>query len=164
MIVLFGIISAISLIVGVIIYNINEKKINIKGGYSETLYNGSSATMIIGGAILVVCIIASLCVGGKISSLSYIDDKVALYQTENDRIESEINTIIENYKDYEQGTFERFKGKDATTLVTLFPELKSDKLVKKQIDIYNDNKKKIVQLKEEKINVKPFKWWLYFGS
>lgn len=50
------------------------------------------------------------------------------------------------------------------TLITLYPELKSDKLVQKQINIYVDNNKKIKILKEKQINGKVLKWWLYFGG
>ena len=113
---------------------------------------------------MVVFSIAALCVGMGISDKVYVDDKIELYQSENSRIESEISEIIENYKDFEKDTFTELKGKDVTTLITMYPELKSDKLVKKQIDIYNSNKQKIVALKEDKINIKPLKWWLYFGS
>lgn len=115
------------------------------------------------GILIVICLIVALIVGISITETNYVDEKIALYQVENDRIENEISTIVENYKDYEITTFTKIKGKDATTLVTLFPELKSDELVKKQINIYNSNKKKIVSLKEKKINIKPYRWWLYFG-
>lgn len=113
---------------------------------------------------LVVFLIPAAFVGAFISDKACADEKINLYQSENNRIESEISVIVENYKDYEKDTFTELKGKDATTLVTMFPELKSDKLVSKQIDIYNKNKQKIVALKEDKISIKPLKWWLYFGS
>lgn len=109
-------------------------------------------------------LIIALIVGTNISGKSIANEKVKLYQAENAKIETAVNCIVENYKNYEQDTFEKIKGNDVVTLITLFPELKADKLVKKQIDIYNENKKKIIELKEEEINMKPLKWWLYFGS
>lgn len=38
------------------------------------------------------------------------------------------------------------------TLTTLYPELKSDKLIEKEIDLYEANNEKIITLKEQKIN------------
>jgi hypothetical protein len=42
--------------------------------------------------------------------------------------------------------------------------LKANELVSKQMDIYMDNKNKIVSLEEDLINQKPLRWWLYFGG
>ena len=42
--------------------------------------------------------------------------------------------------------------------------LKSDKLIEKEIDLYEKNNKNIIKLKEQKINEKIYKWWLYFGK
>ena len=50
------------------------------------------------------------------------------------------------------------------TLVSLYPELKSDELVKKQIAVYQENNKKIINLKEKQIDANVAKWWLYFGE
>ena len=49
-------------------------------------------------------------------------------------------------------------------LVTLYPELKADTLVAKQIEIYTNNNQKIKELKEQKLYGKVYKWWLYFGG
>ena len=46
----------------------------------------------------------------------------------------------------------------------MYPELKSDKLVEEQISVYEENNKKIRELKEDKIDLKVKKWWLYFGG
>ena len=56
------------------------------------------------------------------------------------------------------------KGESSITLVSLYPELKADTLVTKQIEVYIDNNKKIKNLKEKKINLSVKKWWLYFGG
>lgn len=47
------------------------------------------------------------------------------------------------------------------TLVQLYPDLKSNDLVKKQMDIYVNNNKKIKKLKTKKLNISKTKWWLY---
>ena len=50
------------------------------------------------------------------------------------------------------------------TLVQLYPDLKSNDLVKKQMDIYVNNNKKIKKLKTKKLNISKTKWWLYLGK
>ena len=55
------------------------------------------------------------------------------------------------------------KPENYITLVSLYPELKADALVSKQIEIYISNNEKIKELKEFKINGSIYRWWLYFG-
>lgn len=147
---LFGLAIA-ALATGIIVYI----KVDVDVGFTINVFAIAS---------LIIFMVPAIVIGACISDKACTDEKINLYQSENDRIEREISVIVENYKDYEKDTFAEFKGKDATTLVTMFPELKSDKLVSKQIDIYNKNKQKIVALKEDKISIKPLRWWLYFGS
>ena len=56
------------------------------------------------------------------------------------------------------------KLKDGDVLIQMYPELKSNELVSKQIDIYNENNKKIKKLKLEKIKNQKAKFYLYFGG
>lgn len=93
-----------------------------------------------------------------------IDEKISIYQEENTKIEKQIDTLVSNYMNYESNTYEKFKSESSITLVSMYPELKSDKLVEEQISVYEENNKKIIELKEDKINLKVKKWWLYFGG
>ena len=45
----------------------------------------------------------------------------------------------------------------------MYPELKSDNLVTKQIELYVENNKQIKKLKSEKLDYNLMAWWLYFG-
>lgn len=92
------------------------------------------------------------------------EEKIKMYQEENTKIEADINLLVKEYMDYEQTTFTEVKGESATMLVSLFPELKSDELVKQQIKIYTSNNNKIKELKEDVIDMKIGKWLLYFGN
>ena len=56
------------------------------------------------------------------------------------------------------------KPESAMQLITVYPDLKADELVKSQINVYIENNNKIKELKEEKINIPTAKWWLYFGK
>ena len=100
----------------------------------------------------------------NVLSYKYIDEKIVMYQEENTKIEEQIDTLVQNYMQYESDTYGKFKGNDAITLVSLYPDLKSDELVQKQIEVYTTNNQKIKELKEQKIDIVKDKWWLYFGK
>jgi len=90
--------------------------------------------------------------------------KIEMYEEENTKIEEQIDTLVKQYMEYEGKTLTEFKSESSITLVSLYPELKSDNLVSKQIEVYIENNNKIKQLKEDKINMKIGKWLLYFGK
>ena len=90
--------------------------------------------------------------------------RLEMYQKENENIEKEINTLVVNFMEHESETFDKAKGEDSMALISLYPELKSDELVKEQIKLHSENKKTITKLKEEQINLTVAKWWLYFGK
>lgn len=115
---------------------------------------------------LVVIAVIYQCCG--ISQLQIADTKIAMYEEENTKIEQDIATIVKDYMSYEKDTYkiasEQIDSSSLLVLTELYPDLKSNELVKKQIDVYTENNNKIKQLKEEKINNQICKWWLYFGK
>lgn len=94
----------------------------------------------------------------------YTDQKIQMYQEENEKIEEDVSVIITQYMKHENETFNMSKIKSSTVLIQMYPELKSNELVSKQIDIYNENNKKIKKLKLEKIKNQKAKFYLYFGG
>ena len=52
----------------------------------------------------------------------------------------------------------------AVTMVSLYPELKSDSLVQAQIEVYAENNKIIKDLRDQQIKGNVYRWWLYFGG
>jgi hypothetical protein len=122
----------------------------------------SILTGIVAAALLIAC----LCIWPVIANEHVIDQKIEMYQEENERIETEIDLIVQQYMTYEKETFENIAidpGADTMVLVSLFPELKADTLVQKQIELHAANARQIKSLKEEKINLSTQKWLLYFG-
>ena len=87
-----------------------------------------------------------------------------MYQEQNQKIEESIADLVENYMNYEANTFKNISSDSAITLVSLYPELKSDTLVEQQCNLYMENNKKITELREEQINMTIYRWWLYFGK
>ena len=111
-----------------------------------------------------VCLIAGICLCIHVSDGSVIDKKIAMYKKENTKIENQMDVLVSQYMKFETDTYGELKNESSITLVSLYPDLKSDELVKKQIEVYESNNKEIREMKEQKINLKVSKWWLYFGK
>lgn len=116
-------------------------------------------TMICFGLTIVVAISMCNVIGGRV-----IDSKIAMYQEENKNIETQMDVLVEKYMNYESETLGELKGESSITLVSLYPELKADELVKQQVKVYTSNNSLIKELREKKINLSTWKWWLYFGK
>lgn len=124
----------------------------------ESMIGGSFVAFIIKLGVLIYLLV-------KIIGLRVIDEKIELYQTQNEEIENKVEVVVKQYMEHENKTFTGLKTDESyITLVTLYPELKSDKLIEQEINLYEENNKKILELKEQKINEKVYKWWLYFGG
>lgn len=112
---------------------------------------------------LAICIVVVISLTVQVSNLSVIDQKIAMYEQENTKIEQQIETAVTAYQQHEKDVFTTVKSNSYIQLVSIYPELKSDTLVKEQIKTYQNNNKKIKELKETMINGNVKRWWLYFG-
>lgn len=99
----------------------------------------------------------------ELTSIKPIPAKIDMYMQENEKIEAQIAECVTNYQKHEEKIFTEVAPENAITLASLYPELKSDALVKQQINIYIANNEKIKELKNEELNASAFRWWLYFG-
>ena len=113
--------------------------------------------------VLVIFLIIFMALLVNITNGRTIDSKIELYQTQNTEIESKIQATVASYLAHERQTYKDLKSDNAIAVVSAYPELHSNELVKKQIEVYEDNNKKIMGLKEEKLNQPIYKWWLHFG-
>lgn len=135
-----------------------------KGIYNEWCDMLEYLLTVIGVICLVFAIIFSLFCIGAIATATVLDEKIEMYQAENEKIENQISEMVQRYQTHESETYKEFAPDEAVTLVSLYPELKSDELVSRQISIYTENSEKIKELKEEKITASVYRWWLYFGK
>lgn len=93
-----------------------------------------------------------------------VDKKIDMYTQENAEIEQKVKATVQAYTDYEQETYKNLiESADLQTLLIKYPELNSNELVKKEIEIYVCNNDKIKSLKEQKIDKKLIGWWLFFN-
>lgn len=117
----------------------------------------------LGGFVIKLGVLVYLLI--KLIEMRVINEKIELYTNQNNEIENKIAVVVKQYMEHENKTFKDLKTDTSyITLTTLYPELKSDKLIEKEIDLYEANNKKIITLKEQKINERVYKWWLYFGG
>ena len=121
-------------------------------------------TGLLGGIMTPVSLIATVVFIGLVSNISVIDDKIIMYEQENVKIETQIAEVVQQYQEYETGIFTEVAPESSVTLVALYPELKADSLVQKQVELYITNNEKIKELKASKISGDVYRWWLYFGG
>lgn len=122
------------------------------------------AFQIIGVIVIISSIIVFVSLLKCVLDRVGIDKKIAMYETENTKIEQQIVDVVKQYQEYESGIFTEVAPEGAMTLVTLYPELKSNALVQSQIEVYVENNKSIKELKSMTINASFYRWWLYFGK
>lgn len=115
--------------------------------------------------VFLVCLAVIFVLIAIVSHGKVIDNKINMYQEENSNIEIKVKETVRAYMNYEESTYkELVETADLTTLIIKYPELNSNELVKREIDLFIANNDKIKKLKEDKINLSVEKWWLYFGK
>ena len=94
-----------------------------------------------------------------------IQTQIEMYEEENSKIEEKINTVVQDYLEHEKETYKDIKPENVIAALSMFPELNSSELVKKEIEIYQSNESKLINLKEEQITDIPMaRYLLYFGN
>lgn len=94
---------------------------------------------------------------------AYAKMSMPIYEEENAKIEEQVSEFVSKYTDYEKDTFKELKPETMQIMIMTYPELKTNELVKKQIDVYVSNNDKLKKLKEDCNQYKIGKWLLYFG-
>lgn len=110
-----------------------------------------------------VAMILGLCLNNLYRNQG-VDQKIQMYEIQNQQLERKIDVTVKNYMDHEKDTYKEFKAGDGMALITTYPELRSNELVKEQMNTYQSNNRKIAKLKEKEIDCNVTKWWIYFGG
>lgn len=138
--------------------------IHLSRCYDDAMGVGGIILTVIGSLSVTAVVIAFLCNIHSLVEISTINEKVAMYEEQNAKIEAQIETAVKQYQEYESGIMTEIGDKSSyITLVSLYPELKADTLVSKQIEAYLNNNQMIASLKEQMLNERVYRWWLYFG-
>lgn len=144
----------IGFIVGAIIYGYNIN--NYENGFSAVGF-------FIGGLITATSVIVIIIGIVFMSEQRVIDRKIEMYIEENTTIEANVTATVEKYLEHEFNIFDSLQGEDIQTLLVVYPEINSNELVKKQVEIFVENNNKIKELKENELDIEVWKWWVYFG-
>lgn len=133
--------------------------------FSELEYdNGFGWVCSVVGVIWCICVFALFITGiCNLVESRIIDAKIEMYVEENTNIETNVTTAVEKYLEHEFNVFDSLQGEDIQTLLVVYPEINSNELVKRQVEIFVENNNKIKELKEQKLNIEVWKWWVYFG-
>lgn len=156
MLIVFLVIGILLVVVGCLI--------EIRGGASDAAVCASVVMGLIAtlGSIIIMCVSAVELVNGR-----YIDEKIAMYQDENTKIECRVADAVDAYLEHETEILQmatvEATPETAITVVAAYPELNSSELIAKQIEVYTENNQKIKELQEDKINLRASRWWFYFG-
>lgn len=130
--------------------------------------NNSSSDLDMLGVVLILVNFIPLAVLGFLLSNLYknqgMDQKIKMYEAQNQQLERKIDVAVKSYMDHEKNTYKEFKAGDGMALITTYPELRSNELVKEQMNTYQSNNRKIAKLKEKEIDCNVTKWWIYFGG
>ena len=116
-----------------------------------------------GSLISVVALIGIIINIGILINGRTFDDKIAMYEQENVAIEQSVDVLVKDYYKHESDTYSSLKPENAVLFASAYPELQSNELATKQLEIYVDNNNKIKELKEDQINLSRNRFWLYFG-
>ncbi len=114
----------------------------------------------------IVCIIALV---GIFINIDYLirgrtlDDKIAMYEQENAAIEQSVDVLVKDYYRHESDTYSSLTPENAVLFASAYPELQSNELATKQLEIYVENNNNIKELKKDQINLSRNRFWLYFG-
>lgn len=132
--------------------------------YINTNYEEMGCVLMSVGGILSLALVIVLIVGGvEISQDRVIDQKIEMYQEENTAIETNITTAVEKYLEHEHNVYDDLQGENIEVLLVAYPQIKSDTLVATQLEVFINNNNKIKALKEQKLNIKVWRFWVYFG-
>lgn len=95
-----------------------------------------------------------VCTYNYYETITLTDQKIQLYTEQNKDIENKVGLVVDKYLEHEKDTYTTLKPKTKITLASTYPELQSNKLVQQQIQLYNENNKKITKCKLQKIRAR----------
>ena len=125
---------------------------------------GVGVGLFLSSFVVVGLLIAVLIGVHNINTDKRIDAKIQLYTEENARIELMVTDAVETYLEHEYNIYDSLQGENIQTLLVAYPEINSNELVQKQIEIFVENNNQIKKLREKKADLISWKFLVYFGG
>lgn len=151
--------TIVALVIGIILIIVGVM-LNLRYGSYEEKGVGWIA---IGGILAFVAAVGIIVCVLSISKVPEYNKKIEVYETEMQTIQVTINDVVVNYLDHEKDTYAALTPENAVIFASIYPELSSSELVKRQLEIYNNYLVSIKNCKLALAEVSTAKWWLYFG-
>lgn len=109
--------------------------------------------------------VALIIVAGCLVDVTYrTDEMIQIYSEENAEVEKKLENAVQSYMQYEKDIMISVSpDTDTISLISLYPDLKSDRLVESEIETYISNNDKIKELKANKTMKSTYKFLLFFG-
>jgi hypothetical protein len=119
---------------------------------------------VIGAVIFVIIFfITAIVIGVYNFDKSTINNRLSILEEQNQIVLSQIEPLVQQALDYESNTYKDFKL-DANKIVAfsqMYPDLKANSFLNKQIDIILANQAEIKQLKLDKASLNAYHFWLW---
>lgn len=118
----------------------------------------------LGAGIFAVFLFVTAIVAGLYNyDKSTIDSRLPVLEEQNQIVLSQIEPLVQQALEYESNTYKDFKL-DAAKVIAftqLYPDLKANDFLNKQIDIILANQEGIKQLKLDKATLNAYHFWLW---
>jgi hypothetical protein len=115
------------------------------------------------GIFVVFLCVTAIAVGVYNYDKSTIDNRLSILEEQNQIVLSQIEPLVQRALEYESNTYKDFKL-DANQLIAftqLYPDLKANDFLNRQIDIILANQAEIKQLKLDKASLNAYHFWLW---
>lgn len=107
--------------------------------------------------------VTAIAVGGYNYDKSTIDSRLSVLEEQNQIVLSQIEPLVQKALEYESNTYKDFKLDVAKVIAftQLYPDLKANSFLNKQIDLILCNQQEIKQLKLDKASLNAYHFWLW---
>jgi hypothetical protein len=118
----------------------------------------------LGMFIFIASLTSLLIVGGAYNyRASTADSRLAVLEEQNQVVLNQIEPLVQQALNYESSTYKDLKL-DAAKIIAftqLYPDLKANDFLNKQIEVILTNQKEIKQLKLDKASLNAYHFWLW---
>ena len=126
---------------------------------------GDNEGIIVLGFIVIFPSLAALLIAGGIYNYdsSTINSRLAVLEEQNTTVLIQVEPLVQQALEYESSTYKDLKL-DVNKLIIfaqMYPDLKANSFLNKQIDIILANQEEIKQLKLDKASLNAYHFWLW---
>ena len=127
-------------------------------------YQEDEGILILGLLIGLPSLMAMIIAGGIYNyNSSTIDSRLAVLEEQNTTVLTQVEPLVQQALNYESSNYQDLKL-DVNKLIIfaqMYPELKANSFLNKQIDIILANQEEIKQLKLDKASLNAYHFWLW---